>query len=213
MDSARPRGTAPIGRRARPSTYQRAVKPAFDSVVAGLSLIVLAPVLVAIAIAIKVDSRGPIFFVQTRIGRHGTRIRVIRFRAVDVSSRLWQLTIAHAPVEIDLASPSLTRVGRWLLRTRLDRLPELFNVLDRDMSLVGPRPPLPYEVEAYRPVDWIRLRAKPGLTCLWQLDREAGSLEAAMSSDSRYVANMSFRLDITILARTLAALVRGRVPR
>lgn len=206
---------APARRRLspRPRAYERFLKPALDVAVSGALLAVLSPLLVAIAVALKLDSPGPVFFFQTRIGQHGHRIRVIRFRAVDVRSELWQLTIAHAPVEVDLDSPGLTRIGRLLLRTRLDRLPELLNVLRRDMSLVGPRPPLAYEVERYRPVDWIRLRAKPGLTCLWQLDREAGSLEAAMSSDYRYVAEMSLRLDLVILLRTALAVLTGRAPR
>jgi lipopolysaccharide/colanic/teichoic acid biosynthesis glycosyltransferase len=193
--------------------YQRTVKPVIDVLTASVLVALLSPAMAALAIAIKLDSPGPVFFVQTRIGQHGHRIRVIRFRAVDVRSELWQRTLAHGPVEVDAGSPGLTRVGRVLLRSRLDRVPQLLNVLARDMSLVGPRPPLPYEVEKYRPVDWIRLRAKPGLTCLWQLDREAGSLQAAMSSDSRYVANISFRLDVAILARTAAAVIFGRVPR
>jgi lipopolysaccharide/colanic/teichoic acid biosynthesis glycosyltransferase len=164
-------------------------------------------------IAIKLDSPGPVLFVQTRIGQHGRRIRVIRFRAVDVSSDLWQSTVAHAPVEVDLSSCGLTTMGRILLRTKLDRLPQLLNVLRREMSLVGPRPPLPYEVVDYRPWDWIRLRVKPGLTCLWQLDREEGTTEAAMSSDHRYVLGISLRLDLTILFCTAMALVSGRFPR
>lgn len=213
MDSTGRARPAHTNRRARASMYQRTVKPILDVLAASVLLVLLSPALVALAIAIKLDSPGPVFFVQTRIGQHGHHIQVIRFRAVDVRSELWQRTVAHAPVEIDAASPGLTRIGRVLLRSRLDRVPQLLNVLARDMSMVGPRPPLPYEVEKYRPVDWIRLRAKPGLTCLWQLDREAGSLQAAMSSDSRYVASISFRLDAAILLRTAAAVIFGRVPR
>jgi lipopolysaccharide/colanic/teichoic acid biosynthesis glycosyltransferase len=199
--------------RARASTYERLFKPAFDVVASFLLMVVLSPLLMAVAIAIKLDSPGPVLFVQTRIGQHGRRIRVIRFRAVDVSSELWQLTLAHAPVEIELDSPGLTGMGRVLLRTKLDRLPQLFNVLRREMSLVGPRPPLPYEISQYRPWDWIRLRVKPGLTCLWQLDREEGTQEAAMSRDHRYVVEISFQLDLTILFFTAVALISGRVPR
>ena len=199
--------------RARPSVYERVFKPSFDLGASLLLLLMLSPLLIAIAIAIKLDSPGPVFFVQTRIGQHGRRIRVIRFRSVDIRSELWQLTLAHAPVEVDPGSPGLTRVGRSLLRTRLDRLPQLFNVLRREMSLIGPRPPLPYEVARYRPWDWIRLRVKPGLTCLWQLDRQEGTPEAAMSSDHRYVLEVSPRLDLSILLWTAAALISGRVPR
>jgi lipopolysaccharide/colanic/teichoic acid biosynthesis glycosyltransferase len=199
--------------RARASTYERVFKPAFDVVASFLLLIVFSPLLIAVTIAIKLDSPGPVLFVQTRIGQHGRRIRVIRFRAVDVSSELWQLTLAHAPVEIELDSAGLTTMGRLLLRTKLDRLPQLFNVLRREMSLVGPRPPLPYEIGQYRPWDWIRLRVKPGLTCLWQLDREEGTQAAAMSRDHRYVVEISLQLDLTILFFTAVALISGRVPR
>jgi lipopolysaccharide/colanic/teichoic acid biosynthesis glycosyltransferase len=197
----------------RPSTYQWALKPLIDVVLTVLLLLVLWPALIAVAVAIKIDSPGPVLFVQTRVGQHGRRIRVIRFRSVNLSSELWQLTLAHAPVEVDPRSEGLTRIGRALLRTRLDRMPQLLNVLRGEMSLVGPRPPLPYEVKHYGPVDWIRLRVKPGLTCLWQLDREDGSSAAAMSSDYCYVADVSLRLDLTILLRTAAALVSGQLPR
>jgi lipopolysaccharide/colanic/teichoic acid biosynthesis glycosyltransferase len=217
METLRRTGSQEAGVRPRrmspkPRSYERFVKPTFDTMASGLLLLATAPIMVGIAVATRIAGRGPIFFIQTRIGQHGRRIRVIRFRAVDVRSQLWQLTLAHAPVEVDLDSPGLTPIGRLLLRTRLDRLPELVNVLRGEMSLVGPRPPLPYEVERYLPVDWIRLRARPGLTCLWQLDREAGSREAAMSSDYRYVAEMSLRLDLLILLRTATALVAGRIP-
>jgi lipopolysaccharide/colanic/teichoic acid biosynthesis glycosyltransferase len=197
----------------RPSIYQRIFKPAFDRLVSVSLLVVLSPVMIAIAVAIRLTSPGPVLFVQTRIGQHGDRIRVIRFRSVDVDSELWGLTVAHAPVEVDLGSAGLSRIGRFLLRTRLDRLPQLINVLRSEMSLVGPRPPLSYEVERYRPVDWIRLRVKPGLTCLWQIDGHGGSDDAAMSSDYRYVTEISLRLDLAILARTAAAVISGRVPR
>lgn len=199
--------------RPRPSAYQRVLKPALDVVLSMVILVLLSPLLLAIAIAIKLDSPGPVLFVQTRIGQHGGRIRVIRFRSVDVRSELWRQTLAHAPVEVERDSHGLTRVGRGLLRTKLDRLPQLLNVLRREMSLVGPRPPLPYEVVDYKPWDWIRLRVKPGLTCLWQLDREEGTAEAAMSSDHRYVLEISLRLDLMILLCTAVALVAGRVPR
>ena len=196
----------------RASVYQRAVKPVMDVLVGACLLLVLFPVLVLIGIGIRLDSPGPALFRQTRIGQHGTRIQVVRFRSVRTSSELWRLTLAHAPIEVGIDAPGLTRMGRLLLKTRLDRLPQLLNVVRLEMSLVGPRPPLPYEVERYRPVDWIRLRVKPGLTCLWQLDRQSGSREAAMSSDYRYVAGISFRLDLTILFRTAVAMVAGRVP-
>jgi lipopolysaccharide/colanic/teichoic acid biosynthesis glycosyltransferase len=197
---------------ARPSVYQRVFKPALDLWIAALLLVVLAPVMLAIALVIRCTSPGPILFFQTRIGQHGHRFSVVRFRSVDVRSELWRQTLAHAPVEVDASSPGLTPIGRWMLRTRLDRLPQLFNVLGRQMSLVGPRPPLAYEVERYRHVDWIRLRVKPGLTCLWQIDRQGGSLEAAMSSDYRYVAEISLRLDLAILVRTALTVLSGRVP-
>jgi len=196
----------------RPSTYQRLLKPVLDGLVSAPLLLLLSPLLLAVGAAIKLSSSGPVLFIQTRVGPHGRRIPVIPFRSVRLCSRRWRLTVAHAPVEVELDSKGLTRMGRALLRTRLDRLPQLINVMRGEMSLVGPRPPLPYEVEGYRHVDWIRLRVKPGLTCLWQIDRQSGSAEAAMSSDYRYVAEISLWLDLAILARTAVAMASGRLP-
>ena len=199
------------GRRFRASRYERLVKPFIDRGLSGALLILLAPALLVTALAIRLESRGPAFFVQQRVGQYGSRFGVIRFRTVDIGTELWRQTLRHEPVAISPDSPDLTRIGRLLLNTRLDRLPMLINVFRGEMSLVGPRAALPYELEHYGPVDWIRLRIKPGVACLWQLSGLPESdFRAAMALDQQYFTNLSLALDLRIVLQTASAIVRGK---
>jgi lipopolysaccharide/colanic/teichoic acid biosynthesis glycosyltransferase len=199
------------GRRFRATRYERFVKPCIDFGFSSVLLIVLAPALLMVALAIRLSSRGPIFFVQRRVGRHGSRFGVIRFRTLNVRSELWGNTLRHEPVAISSSSPDLTPIGRALLNSRLDRLPMLLNVVRGEMSLVGPRAALPYELEHYGYVDWIRLRVKPGVACLWQLSGLPESdFQAAMALDQQYFSNMSLALDLQIVLRTVVAIAGGR---
>jgi exopolysaccharide biosynthesis polyprenyl glycosylphosphotransferase len=194
----------------------RILKGAVDRVVAAAMLLVLSPVLVAIAILIKLDSRGPVFFRQTRSGVGGAPFELVKFRSmVDAAEDLLiDLTDQNESGGVLFKirrDPRCTRVGRVLRRLSMDELPQLWNVLIGDMSLVGPRPPLPSEVEMYEEDARRRLLVKPGLTGLWQVSgRSDLSWEESVRLDLYYVENWSFVLDLVIIVRTVGAVVAGR---
>jgi lipopolysaccharide/colanic/teichoic acid biosynthesis glycosyltransferase len=201
----------PRSRRFRATRYERLVKPGIDRGLSAFLLFLLAPALLVAALAIRLESGGPAFFVQTRVGRHGARFRVIRFRTVDARSELWRRSLRSEPVAVPATSPDLTRIGRLLLTSRLDRVPMLVNVLRGEMSLVGPRAALPYELEHYGPADWIRMRVKPGVACLWQLSGLPESdFRAAMAFDQEYFSHLSLALDMSVVLRTVLAIVGGK---
>lgn len=194
-------------------TYDPAFKRLLDLVVGGLGLLAALPIWLVIAAAIKLDSPGPVFFVQERVGRGNRPFRFYKFRTMhlDAESRLAELldrNEAAGPVFKMRRDPRVTRVGYVLRRTSLDELPQLFNVLKGEMSLVGPRPPLPREVDKYRPSDAVRLIVKPGLTCLWQTrGRSNCSFDEWMEFDRQYVRTLSLWLDLQILLRTVWVVV------
>ncbi len=179
--------------------------------VAGLA--VAWPVMLVVAVLIKLDSSGPVFFVQERVGLHGRRFRLYKFRSMVADAERRLAEVAHlnemtGPVFKIAADPRVTRVGRWLRRTSLDELPQLFNVLKGEMSLVGPRPPLPREVERYGPRERRRLSVKPGITCLWQVSgRNRIPFERWVELDLDYIERWSLWLDLKILARTVPAVL------
>jgi exopolysaccharide biosynthesis polyprenyl glycosylphosphotransferase len=194
---------------------RRVVKEVFDRVCALVGLIAIAPLLLAIAVLLRFGpGRGPVLFRQVRVGRDGRPFRIVKFRTMylDAEARLADLMDLN---EHDGAlfkmrdDPRITPVGRWLRRFSLDELPQLFNVVFGDMSLVGPRPPLPVEVAKY-PADMRRrLVVKPGMTGLWQVSGRADlSWEETIRLDLRYVENWSLTMDLVILARTLSAVAR-----
>ena len=194
----------------RATRYERIVKPVLDRTLSAVLVLVLSPALLVVAIAIRLESRGPAFFVQNRVGQYGARIGVIRFRVLHTDSESWRKTLEHEPVNLPLDSPDLTRMGRFLLGSRLDRLPMLINVVRGEMSLVGPRAALPYELAHYGAVDWLRLRIKPGVACLWQLSGLPESdFRAAMALDQEYVNSLSPALDLRIAVRSLVAIAGG----
>jgi exopolysaccharide biosynthesis polyprenyl glycosylphosphotransferase len=196
--------------------YERSLKRVLDVVLAALGLVASAPIWLAVVIAIKLDSPGPALFVQERVGLHGRRFRFYKFRSmhVDAESRLHDVREKNevdGPVFKMRRDPRVTRVGALLRRTSLDELPQLVNVLTGDMSMVGPRPPLPREVEKYRPSDLVRLSVKPGLTCLWQIrGRSTVGFDTWMEYDREYVRRLSAWLDVTILVRTVWAVLSCR---
>ncbi|GAA3180750.1 sugar transferase [Blastococcus jejuensis] len=194
---------------------RRVVKATFDRAGAALIVFLLLPVLLTVALAVKVGSRGPVLFRQQRVGRDGRIFPMLKFRTmeVDAERRLAQL-VPHSDGNGVLfkmrQDPRVTRIGRLLRRYSLDELPQLLNVLAGHMSLVGPRPPLPTEVERYGLDMRRRFVVKPGLTGLWQVSgRSALSWEESVRVDVHYVENWSLLLDLLILWRTFGAVIRG----
>jgi exopolysaccharide biosynthesis polyprenyl glycosylphosphotransferase len=190
-------------------------KNVFDKFVGGMSLFFAAPLLITIAIAVKVSSRGPILFRQTRIGIDGQEFTMVKFRSmvIDAEKRRSEL-MEHSEGNEMLfkmkRDPRVTAIGSVIRRFSLDELPQLWNVLRGDMSLVGPRPPLPEEVAAYSDDATRRLRVRPGLTGLWQVSgRSDLSWEESLRLDLRYVDNWSMALDMAILWRTGKAVIKG----
>lgn len=196
--------------------YETTLKRLLDLLLASIGLLATLPIWLAIVIAVRVDSQGPAIFVQDRVGMNGRRFRFYKFRSMyaDAEHRLAGLQSSNevsGPVFKIRRDPRVTRVGSLLRRTSLDELPQLLNVLKGEMSLVGPRPPLPKEVEQYRPSDSVRLSVKPGLTCLWQISgRSTVGFDEWMEYDRDYVRRMSLELDMNILVRTVWAVLSCR---
>ena len=194
----------------------RILKGATDRVIAALALFVLSPVLLVLAALIKLDSRGPVFFRQTRSGVGGAPFSLVKFRSMveEAEDLLIDLTDKNESGGVLFKirrDPRVTRVGRILRRLSLDELPQLWNVLTGEMSLVGPRPPLPSEVELYAEDARRRLLVKPGLTGLWQVSgRSDLSWEESVRLDLYYVENWSLVMDLMIIVRTVGAVVAGR---
>jgi exopolysaccharide biosynthesis polyprenyl glycosylphosphotransferase len=207
----------PLLRLSRPkfTGVSRVAKSVTDRSLAGLLLLLGAPVLLALALAVWLNDRGPVFFRQTRVGVGGTTFRMVKFRSmgVDAEDRLSAFVTANdgaGPLFKLHDDPRLTRIGKFLRKYSLDELPQLFNVLAGSMSLVGPRPPLPREVATYADDARRRLLVRPGMTGLWQVNgRSALSWEESVRLDLSYVENWSLALDLTILWKTFGAVVRG----
>ncbi|MGY5894601.1 sugar transferase [Blastococcus deserti] len=196
---------------------KRLVKVAMDRLVAGGALLLLAPVLAAIALAVRLDSPGPVLFRQVRVGQGGREFTMLKFRTMVADAELRRAELLGQNQNADgllfkiADDPRITPVGRLLRRFSLDELPQLFNVLSGRMSLVGPRPPLPSEVALYDDSVRRRLLVKPGLTGLWQVSgRSDLTWEESVRLDLRYVENWSLLLDVMILWKTGFAVVRAR---
>ncbi len=201
------------------SGARRLVKAMVDRALSILIFLCAAPVLAAISLAVRLDSPGPALFRQTRVGARGEEFQMLKFRTmcVDAETRLGELRGATDAGNVVLfkmkSDPRVTRIGRILRRYSLDELPQLINVLRGEMSLVGPRPPLPSEVAGYAPDAVRRLRVKPGLTGLWQVSgRSDLSWDDSLRLDLWYVDNWSLVLDLQIIARTARAVLRGQGP-
>jgi len=191
------------------------VKAVFDRAVALVALLLLAPLLLGIAWVIRLTSHGPALFRQVRVGKDGKPFVVFKFRSMTVGAEDLQAGLAalneHDGVMFKIRKdPRVTGFGAWLRRYSLDELPQLVNVLRGDMSLVGPRPPLPSEVERYHDDVRRRLVVKPGITGLWQVSGRADlSWEDSVRLDLRYVENWSLALDLVIIWRTLFAVAKS----
>jgi exopolysaccharide biosynthesis polyprenyl glycosylphosphotransferase len=191
------------------------IKELFDRTLALTVLLLLLPVLVVLALAIRLDDGGPALFRQTRVGKDGQPFTLYKFRTMvmDAERRKADLNEFNESDGVLFKirnDPRVTSAGRWLRRHSLDELPQLFNVLKGDMSLVGPRPALPAEVDEYGDHMRRRLRVKPGITGLWQVNgRSDLSWEEAVRLDVRYVENWSFVLDLQILWKTGSTVING----
>jgi len=198
------------------SLYKRYGKRVLDLTLGLVLFAAAVPVMALAAAAIKLDSPGPVFHRAVRVGRGGRKFTFLKLRSMRVGAEelrglLLHLNQAEGPAFKLHNDPRVTRVGRWLRKLSLDELPQLGHVLQGSMSLVGPRPPFPEEVERYEPWMLRRLSVKPGLTCLWQIrGRSDLSFEEWMRLDLEYVDRQSFRLDVVILARTLPAVLSAR---
>ncbi|GAB4224283.1 MAG: sugar transferase [Acidobacteriota bacterium] len=193
-----------------------AAKRAIDVIGSGLGMIVLAPVFALTALAVKLTSPGPVLYRQERVGLNGRRFRMLKFRSmyVDADKRLAELRDRNemtGPVFKMKHDPRVTPVGRFIRKFSIDELPQLWNVFVGEMSLVGPRPPIPHEVEGYERWQRRRLSMKPGLTCLWQVSgRNDVDFDTWMKLDMEYIDNWSLLLDLKILVKTIPVVLTAR---
>ena len=195
------------------SRSSRLLKRGFDILVTSIALLLLAPVILAIAIAIRLDSRGPVFFRQVRVGRDGKHFRIYKFRSmvVDAERRkdeLRALNEAGQGLFKITNDPRITRVGGFLRNTSLDELPQLFNVLRGEMSLVGPRPLVVDEDAQVLGLDRSRLHLTPGMTGPWQVLGSRVPMKEMVGIDYLYVANWSLWVDLKVLLRTARHVAR-----
>jgi lipopolysaccharide/colanic/teichoic acid biosynthesis glycosyltransferase len=199
-----------------PDGYRLAIKRAIDIIGAAVGLIVLAPILLIVAIAVKITSPGPIIYAQDRCGHNKRPLRMYKFRSMlvgadQLQSTLEELNEASGPVFKIRHDPRITPVGRLLRKSSLDELPQLWNVLRGDMSLVGPRP-LPWRDvrRIVRPSDMRRFSMRPGLTCLWQVQGRSNlDFQRWVELDLEYIDTWSLTLDLRILLKTIPAVVSG----
>jgi exopolysaccharide biosynthesis polyprenyl glycosylphosphotransferase len=194
------------------------LKRASDLILASIGLVLTSPLMLLIGLAIKIESRGPVFFRQRRVGLGGREFMMWKFRSMTREAELQQQEIAHLNAYDDPRlfklprDPRITRVGRLLRRFSLDELPQLFNILAGDMSLVGPRPPLPSEVKRYESHHLIRLSVVPGLTGPWQVNGRnlITNFEEVVRLERDYIEQWSLRSDIEIIVRTLGVVISGK---
>jgi lipopolysaccharide/colanic/teichoic acid biosynthesis glycosyltransferase len=191
-------------------------KRAFDLIGSACALAALSPLFGLIALLIKLEDGGPILFRQVRVGRHGKQFRMLKFRSmhIDAEARQQEL-LARNKHQVGVTfkikdDPRITHVGKWLRKFSLDELPQFWNALCGEMSLVGPRPPIPREVALYSLADRRRLAIKPGITCLWQVSGRAEiDFPGQVQLDVRYIESHSIWQDIKILCRTVPAVFSG----
>jgi lipopolysaccharide/colanic/teichoic acid biosynthesis glycosyltransferase len=180
-------------------------------------IVVTAPILLAVAVAIKLEDGGSIFFRQIRVGKDGRPFVIFKFRSmVRNAEALKAQLLAQNEMRDGILfkirkDPRITRVGRLIRKLSLDELPQLFNVVRGEMSLVGPRPPVPSEVARYDPAHRRRLSATPGITCLWQVSgRNEIDFQGQVRLDVQYIERQTLGLDLSILLRTIPAVISGR---
>ncbi|MCB1164214.1 MAG: sugar transferase [Candidatus Latescibacteria bacterium] len=196
--------------------YYRASKRLMDILFSGVGILLFLPLMVPLAIIIKLESDGPIFFRQIRVGKGRRHFVCYKFRSMvadaeSLKEEISYLNEAEGPMFKIRDDPRITPLGRFLRRSSLDELPQLFNVLKGDMSIVGPRPQIPSEVELYEPWHYRRLEVQPGITCLWQVSgRSSIGFDEWMRLDMEYVKLRSLVFDVKLLLRTLPAIIARR---
>jgi exopolysaccharide biosynthesis polyprenyl glycosylphosphotransferase len=199
-----------------PKPLQNAIKRATDIVVSATALVLLSPLLVAVAIAVKLTSPGPVLFRQERVGLHGRAFKMLKFRSMvaDAERRKAELEAFNeqsGPVFKMHSDPRVTGVGRFIRKFSIDELPQIVNVLRGDMAIVGPRPPIPSEVARYEAWQRRRLSVRPGLTCVWQVSgRNRVSFQTWMLLDLRYIDHWNLLQDLSIVWRTVPVVLTGR---
>ena len=202
------------------------IKHLLDIIFSLLILLPLCLVIVIVAVFIRLDSDGPIFYRQKRIGRNGAEFTMYKFRSMYVNNddsfhrqavdEYMSGQMLNGDVTSDISykktdDPRITRVGRFIRKTSIDELPQFFNVLRGEMTLVGPRPPLPYEVEKYGPYDWLRLTGKPGLTGFWQVyGRSRVTFQNMVEMDVEYLQQQSLWKDLKLIVLTIPVMLQGR---
>jgi exopolysaccharide biosynthesis polyprenyl glycosylphosphotransferase len=187
-----------------PGRFYRVAKRLLDIVVSALLIALSAPIWAMLAIAIRMESKGPIFFHQTRIGRNGQPFEILKFRSMRVDAPKY----ARSPDEKN--DPRITRVGRFLRKTSCDEVPQLINVLMGDMSLVGPRPEMPFITEEYGPLEATRLTVPQGITGFWQLSADRRyAIHQSIEYDLYYIQNRSVLLDVAVLLHTMVYAAKG----
>ncbi len=200
----------------RHKPVQLALKRAMDICVSGVALALLAPLMLAVAALIKVSSRGPVLFKQVRVGLHGKTFNMLKFRSMVVNAeelraKLLSMNEQTGPVFKLQRDPRITAVGRFIRKFSIDELPQLINVLRGEMAIVGPRPPIPTEVEQYQAWQRRRLSVRPGLTCVWQVSgRNEISFEEWMYLDMQYIDHWSLAQDFQLILKTVPIVLTGR---
>jgi lipopolysaccharide/colanic/teichoic acid biosynthesis glycosyltransferase len=192
-------------------------KRALDIIVSLFLLLLAGPLLLVIAVLIKLEDGGPVFFSQTRIGQNGSEFKMFKVRSMVLGAELRLQDLLGKNKHRDGVTfkiqddPRITRVGKWLRKFSFDELPQLYNVLIGNMSIVGPRPPLPREVAKYSPADRRRLAVKPGITCIWQISGRAEiDFSGQVQLDVDYIEKQNIWTDLLILTLTIPAVLSGK---
>jgi exopolysaccharide biosynthesis polyprenyl glycosylphosphotransferase len=200
----------------KPLPVQYAIKRLIDIVASFTALVLLSPLLIGVAIAIKITSPGPVLFKQVRVGLHGARFNLFKFRSMVVNAealkeKLAKMNEQTGPVFKMKRDPRITGIGRFIRKYSIDELPQLVNILRGDMTIVGPRPALPSEVAQYKIWQRRRLSVRPGLTCYWQVGgRNEIGFEEWMRLDLRYVDHWSLGVDVRLILATVPVVLAGR---
>ncbi len=200
----------------KPNNNYLFLKRLFDIVLSVIAIIFLAPLFLVVAVAIKLDSKGGVLYTQPRVTKNGKVFKMYKFRSMCANADEYLKDLQHlnekdGPVFKIVNDPRVTRVGRFIRKTSIDELPQLFNILKGEMTIVGPRPPLVTEVEQYTPQQKQRLTVKTGLTCYWQISgRSELTFDEWVNLDIKYIQEQNLRTDLNIIVKTIPVVLMGR---